>query len=56
VDHSGPGNRLAHTILAHPTVAEEEGYGTEQAIIVQGLDYRHTFGRGGVIASRGDEG
>jgi hypothetical protein len=49
-----PGDRLAHTILAHPPISEEESYGTEQTVVVQGLDHWNPFGSSDIVTGRGD--
>jgi hypothetical protein len=54
--HAGPGNKPPLAILADMSVAEEKGVRAQQAIVVQGLDDRHSFSFGRIVTRRGNEG
>jgi hypothetical protein len=52
VKHARPGDELAQAVLAGVAVAEEDGAGAEQAVVVQCLDHWDPSIFAGVVGSR----
>ena len=52
VPDAGPSEALAQAVLAHLTVAIEDGRGAHDAEVVEHLEHRHAFGVTGVVRGR----
>jgi hypothetical protein len=53
--HPGERGRLAKAVLAHMPIAKQKSVGTDQPVIVKGLNHRHPFGPSSIISCWGDE-
>jgi hypothetical protein len=55
VKYARPGQGLTEAVLAHVSIAEEQGVCAKETVVMQGLNYWHTLGSGRVVSRRRDE-